>query len=273
MSTWEQKIVVIPHFAGDRERNKNLRMTLNHLDIAITHGWRVIVVEMGSYTDIKEFNVEHIVSRDMFVKSKAWNMAFKYVLNEMLGQTNKDFDKVLMCLLDNDILFHDTDFLTESDPLRGKRYAHPFNRIYDTDMVEVWDIEKYGVCALENIKWDNLRKGLRCYGGASLCRLGDIVRIGGFDEKFVKWGHEDDLFHYAMLRLVKFENYTRFDQGIVHLVHPIKNTTTHLISSQFLTQQGYLYERINRLKKPQWEDEFCKNGKYLRYRNFLVDHV
>lgn len=270
---WTKKIVVIPHHAGDNERARNLNIVLKHLrEYAIPHGWAVMVYEMGSCTTIIDCpEAWHIVSRDRWGKAKAWNEAFKTILDAWHPPHDTgDIDKTLVCLLDNDIIFDDPSFFKESDPLRGYRYAHPYKDIYDSDMVDVWDIEKYGFLDTTDVRWNNLRLGSRCYGGASLMSLGDIVRVGGFSEEFGRWGHEDDLFHYCMLRLVGFANYNRHPTGVVHLNHKNLNTRQHLTSKAFLDQQAHLYEMIGLLKDSNWGVEFRRRGKYIRYHERLL---
>ena len=271
---WDFRTIIIPHHSSNTsERSRNLRLVLNHIKPFLQkYQWEVIVYEMGSHTGLRDFPwVSHITDSNRFVKAVAWNRAFKRVLDltamSLCGDdTYTHPDRHLVVLLDNDIVLHDSaEFFEAEDPLQGKKYVHPYTKIHDTDMVGVWDFEKYDGIPYEP-SWNNARNGRRCYGGFSAMSLGDIVRIGGFCTEFKKWGHEDDIFHYSLLRHVRLENYTRFDRGIIHLNHPNNNTKDHLMSFEYLSQQVRLMElKRELLTNPMWTENRRSAEKFNRY--------
>ena len=55
-------------------------------------------------------------------------------------------------------------------------------------------------------------------GGLNVLRRKDFIKVGGFDERFVGWGGEDDAFAYAMNTLCG--PFIRLDEDIYHLWHP-----------------------------------------------------
>ena len=148
-----------------------------------------------------------------FNKSKAVNNAAKRATRDIL------------VLLDADI-FCDPDIIRQSIALLEKStWVIPYKRILkvsqeDTSLVlqskASWPIH-FGLTRSEYIE-------APAYVGAlNIIPRKCFEMVGGFDERFVGWGREDDVFSFAVDTLCG--HYLRLEAEIYHLWHPFVGTT------------------------------------------------
>lgn len=71
----------------------------------------------------------------------------------------------------------------------------------------------------ENVPCTSVYGGYDIYGGISLVPRESFEKIGGFDERFVGWGGEDDAFQKSLDAICG--EHARLDTALWHLYHPL----------------------------------------------------
>ncbi|MCA1059074.1 glycosyltransferase [Rossellomorea aquimaris] len=71
---------------------------------------------------------------------------------------------------------------------------------------------------LQHLKTSKRLKGGIRVGGINILRKESFYSVGGFDERFIGWGGEDDAFCSAMNTICG--DFTRLNESVFHLWHP-----------------------------------------------------
>lgn len=253
--------ILIPFYSGDGYREKNLKSLLDYYLEHTPNSTTIIVVEQLSHTDFSDY-INHPqfthVKQPMgniykFNKSSAWNYGMNWVRK---NKVKSEF--VLM--LDADIIIekHFLDQYKLKEELKDFDMVHPFKGICDLQKFETFTFvrnyheEKY------DLNVNLLRSGTRCYGGALFIRVTTFFEVGGFDERFDAWGHEDDVFYYLVRRYVGPFRVKRTVGLIFHLYHPPLNTEEYI--------KGPKYRELAFIKSKVLGQIFRKGSvhKYIR---------
>lgn len=147
-----------------------------------------------------------------FSKAKAVNEAVKKSKGDILVITDAD-------------IFYDPLLLERCiKELESHPWIIPYNEILNihrkstSDLLEVepqWPIPI-------NVETRQRTHGPRLRGGVNIVPRKHFEAVGGFDERFVGWGAEDDAFAATLKHLCG--RYKRMDGTIYHLWHPHNNS-------------------------------------------------
>jgi hypothetical protein len=175
--------------------------------------YKIIVIEESSNKEIdselSSLSCEyyHLHSNDEFSRSKAFNFGFEKAQLE---------DHDIACLLDADIIV-DKHFVRRCFAyVKQKRnvvlpYSHMIYTAHDTSKKIQEDL--FSNCLQEEYPGD-IRKSI---GGVIWINAGTFRSIGGYDERFVGWGSEDNDFWF---RVTAKHRVIRTPHSLFHLWHP-----------------------------------------------------
>lgn len=209
---------------GDEARRRNLDCMLAWY--RQMSGWEIVVVEQDTLPRLD---------------SDAWAPEIKRVFVRNPGPFNKNWGyNVGVRMARSDVLFFcDADLLLEHAALntaaslcaRRSMAVNPYDRIADLDQAESQDIavgqstpvfERPDASALRGS-----REQLCFCGGAFFMRRGLHHLMGGFDERFVGWGAEDDANSVRMFRVAGSSAVTAVENRCaLHLWHPREELST-----------------------------------------------
>lgn len=172
-------------------------------------------------------------------------------------------------LLDSDIIVenHLLDTHRLKQELLDFDMVHPFDGICDLQKFETFQfLKQYGEGSVE-VRVNMLRSGLRCYGGALYIRTSVYFEVGGFDERFDAWGHEDDVFYYLVRRVVGPFRVKRIHALAYHLYHPPLNTEEYVKGPKY-RELAFIKSRV--LGQIFRKSDIKKYIKMNRIRNGII---
>lgn len=176
---------------GDSERIENVNYVFNSFKNQINDKYILNLFDFSEKIVIK--NSIHIpYPKDYFLKSKKINDVLKF---------NKQLNCDFICLIDSDIFLLDEDFDVLIENLKKLRK----DEFYVSDCYDLYNKE-YVLNGLFNEKKDFISKRSdTTLGGFFIVPYNVINEIGGFDERFIVWGGEDDdmnnrLVKYGLIR-------------------------------------------------------------------------
>ncbi len=188
-------------------------------------GMELIVVEQDSRpriaSAISSPEVKHILVANPGPFNKGWGMN--------VGARSASGPVLIFC--DADILL-DTDRLQSSIRLCSKRVSavDPYDRLVDLSANQTKAIlEQGGTADFDNpaaSHFRNKRQERICFcGGAFLVRNGLFRLVGGFDERYIGWGGDDDAMSLKLQRSTS--DVARIEaRSALHLWHPREESRT-----------------------------------------------
>lgn len=114
----------------------------------------------------------------------------------------------IICFLDSDIFFLEDQYINFSNAIEN------FDKTTFA-VSDVWDIKDNSLLDFDNYKFKNLsfnsklniltgapveKRTIKGLGAFFMIDLNAIVEVGGFDERFIVWGGEDDDLRYRLQR-------------------------------------------------------------------------
>lgn len=236
-------IALIPYRGNDAWRRESVSTVINWVH---SIGLKCAVVGTpDTYTHRADYEIH--VPNTSFQKTVAWNKGIQYLFSQKIVSRES-----AIIMLDSDIL-PETHTIQKALRLLDNPYivaVHPFDEIEDLDKTRTWGINHSTIAfnELEQLYADFLRKGRRCYGGAFIVKAGAFVGSGGFDTNFKGWGHEDDMFYYAMRRKYPCGRVIRIAGLIRHLYHDPQNTPEYVKSETYKANSRHKLNSIMKLK-------------------------
>ena len=185
---------------------------------------------------------------DYFEKSKKINISLNHQVNE-----NCDF----IAYMDSDLFFSEDQYdnlINDINLLNSKKE----NIFLTYNLLDINEKDRELIIDLQNkkINYDKLNElktnyswrhgsGAGTLGGFFIVPISSLKMIGGFDEKFLTWGGEDDeaqqrIKNYSSWRPKNFE-------GPYHLYHP-KNENDKKYHIRVYSDE---YFQINKVEKPR----------------------
>lgn len=196
---------------------------------------------------IFEDSVKIDMNIDYYERSKKINMVINHVLN-------KDCD--FISIMDSDLFFTENQYdklLEDIKRIESKKekifFTYNLLDINEKDREKIINLEDISLKhelieqINQNCSWRH-SYGAGVLGGIFICYLEDLIKMGGFDERFLTWGGEDD---EAQQRIKNFSSWVpKMFEGPYHLYHP-KNENNE---KYYIPVYSDEYFKINKIEKP-----------------------
>jgi hypothetical protein len=200
---------IINHRGIDSFRKRNLELVVSHVRKHFPDVEILIVEQTPSLT------IDAGYDKKIVFEGTAH---FRRCLGFNVGYRNTDAE--ILIFADNDIILSPR-YLTESieHVMRSGGSASPYHSVYD-----LFEVDLNNISFLINNFLPISRPSRSGFyaGGVVILHRGVFEKLGGWDERFVGWGGEDDQFNTKLIKLKvsKFVNQTSF---AYHLPHPKAN--------------------------------------------------
>ncbi|WP_028603911.1 glycosyltransferase family 2 protein [Ottowia thiooxydans] len=240
---------IILTYRGDPSgvRHANLLTVLAFL--AETPEWPVLIVEQDGLPSLggplPHPNCAVLFAYNAGSFNKAWG------LNIGVRRSNAP----VIVFTDADLLIPDMLPRSVEHCLRNTQMVKPYRQVLDLSPETTAHLRAGDQTALQRMPGTASTRQMQgetapLCGGAFAIRRDAFLKLGGWDERFVGWGGEDDAFSYKVqrARLATLE----FDDAIaLHLHHPrSRDRETH--AAQYASNLALL-ERYHRYDQPQLE--------------------
>ncbi|MFF2448550.1 galactosyltransferase-related protein [Neobacillus sp. NPDC058068] len=185
-------------------------------------------------------------------KAKAVNLAAKKATRD------------IFVIADADIVYDPQIILDSIHLLKKVAWVVPFTEIYDIPKYESRKLFKKTPKWPLDVELANCIKANWIYNGFA-GKLNVIPRknfeaVGGFDERFVGWGGEDDAFSHAVNTLCG--HFVNYRARIFHLWHPSSHYGTnpnseanHKLLNRYISASGNKYETVKLVKEREGYQE------------------
>jgi len=225
--------IIIPHYAGDKTRNRNLEYILTYYH-QINPEAQIIVAEQKTNSVVPGF-VDHIYieNEHPFSRSLGFNEGVRHA------------DGDVFLLVDNDCIVNE-DLLREF--VSGTQYAYldmviPFAYLYDLSEEET----KAGI--VKDVIGGGEKRDRQSFGGATLITKTAYRKVGGFDPQFFGWGMEDNAFYEKCRVLLTV--YRAEDFRLYHLNHTREGSVETLKKTEEYRANCLEYIKIKHFTKEE----------------------
>jgi glycosyltransferase involved in cell wall biosynthesis len=243
------KFTFIIGYRHKKDRLDNLKKTLEWM--YSFNNCEIIIVEQDIHSKIKEFNflVKHIFvkSNQPYNRSWAFNIGTRYANTDILVFTDSDL------IIDKENLLKSFDSLSEYDVIS------PYDKVIDLTKSEsnlnidnIFKINKEGRGELDNQK-------INLCGGMVIFKKSAINQIGGWSERFMSWGGEDD---YQSLKVNTFLKSKELNGVCYHLYHQKQKIDSELYSNNL-----QLLAKLKEYTKQDLTNEILKTTKIYGRKN------
>jgi len=188
------------------ERLNNLKTVLEWIN-GFT-GVEVIVVEQDKHSKIREFNLKckHIFLKSKMPFNKSWgfNVGMKYSNSNVI------------IFGDSDLVMAPEKFIESINLLSQYEMVSPYNSVIDlTTQESSLPITRLSTIDRPGRGETDIQKVPLC-GGICIFRKSAVEKIGGWDQKFIGWGGEDD---FQSIKVKNFLTWTESSGKCYHLYH------------------------------------------------------
>lgn len=188
------------------DRLKNLRKTLDWVNSF--SNVEVLLIEQDKHSKIKELNLK---CKHIFIKSEMpYNRSWAFNVGLKYSQSN------IIVFGDSDLIMKPDDFIKGLKSLENYDMISPYHSVIDLTPDEsnlnfnnIIEINRPGRGETDNQK-------INISGGISMFRKDAIIRIAGWDERFISWGGEDD---FETFKIEKFLKWIELKSRCYHLWH------------------------------------------------------
>ncbi|MFZ7944747.1 galactosyltransferase-related protein [Neobacillus sp. 19] len=170
--------------------------------------------------------------------------------SKAVNQAVKKATKDILVIADADIVYDPKIILKSIELLKEAAWVVPFTEIYDVPKEATkyliskqpsWPL-RVGVEECNKANW--IYKGFA--GKLNVIPRANFEAVGGFDERFIGWGGEDDAFSHAVNTICgKFVN---IEAKVFHLWHPTAYTDSNLnnqkLLNRYLSASGNKYDML-----------------------------
>lgn len=233
------KFTFIIGYRHKKDRFINLKRTLDWVNSF--SGVELILVEQDKHTKIGHLNLN---CKHIFVKSdQPYNRSWGF--NVGLKNSNSD----IIVFGDSDIIMDPHKFIEALKMIKDYDMVSPYTSVIDLDPKEstlplpnILKIKKKG------------RSGINPCGGIAIFRKEAAFNIGGWFEKFIDWGGEDD---HMFMKTKHFLNWKELEGSCYHLYHQrvvpdqklYKNTLSILQKTSKMTKEQLKRQIDNTVNK------------------------
>lgn len=237
---------IINHKSNSKERSSNLNFVCKWIKNKFKD-LELIVVEQTPSIKIDDLTLNYIDKLISFENKSQ----FKRSLGFNIGYKNCNLDSEIFIFGDNDIIFSSESFFeclkfTEST----KGTASPYKEILNLERGCEKNIHPDKEIIFDYIN-ENIRGGYA--GGVIFVHKKSFEKVGGWDERFIGWGGEDNHFEEKLKNLnvpmFSFEKYPAY-----HLYHEVSDNSTN----PFYENNLKLFNEIKSLSSKETKS-FCHN--------------
>lgn len=237
------------------DRLQNLKRVLDW--VAGFRGVEIILVEQDKKPRIQNIPLrgvkyQFIKTETPFNKALAFNVGLKY------ATTN------IIVFGDSDIIMDPQDFANGINLLKDFECVSPYNKVIDLKPEEVnWQLDQMKTIDRPGRGETDIQKICLC-GGIIIFRKDAIYRIGGWDERFIGWGAEDD---YQSDKTKKLLTWFEHPSRCYHLFHQPERPDMRFYQRNLqIYQQGLQMSKEDLVKHINMSLQ--KIGMKNRYDNF-----
>jgi predicted glycosyltransferase involved in capsule biosynthesis len=244
----------IINYRHNIERLNNLRRTLEWINSF--SGAEVIVVEQDKHSKLKDVKLpaRHIfIKSDMpFNRSWGFNVGMKYANSDILVFT------------DCDLIMNPDKFIEAVRKTKDYEVVSPYSSVVDLtqqetnmDLGSMLNINRPGRGETDN-------QAINICGGMIIFRRDAIYKIGGWHEKFIGWGGEDD---FQTIKVKTFLTWHENDARCYHLYH-----SRQAPDMKWYQKNLHLLQTLSSMSKEEIQKlinvEVPKSGLKNKYDNF-----
>lgn len=188
------------------DRISNLRRVLDWINGF--NAVEVLLIEQDTHSKIKHLNLK---AKHIFVKSNMpYNRSWSFNIATKYSQAP------IIVFGDSDLVMNPDEFIEGLKALQTYDMVSPYYSVVDLtpqesglEFGQLLHIDRPGRGELDNQK-------INISGGIAMFRKDAIRRIGGWDERFLSWGGEDD---FQTLKVKNFLTWTELKYRCYHLYH------------------------------------------------------
>lgn len=241
-------------YRHNTERLNNLRRTLEWVN-SFT-GAEVIVVEQDKKSTLRDIKLpcRHIFLKSNMPFNKSWgfNVGLKY------ANTN------ILIFGDSDLIMDPQEFIKSVKLLDQYEMVNPYNSVIDLNAQESnAGLEQILSIARAGRGETDIQKVPLC-GGICIFRKDAIYKIGGWHEKFIGWGGEDD---FQTIKVKNFLTWHENDAKCYHLYH-----SRPAPDMKWYQKNLHLLQTLSSMTKDELQKlinvEVPKSGLKYKYDNF-----
>lgn len=197
---------------GDGERLENLLFTIKYISQIDLIDEIIIVEQSNSDSVLSKLNLpqkcKHIFLSHSFnwFYNRSWgfNVGYRHSLGDYL------------IFSDNDIFMNLEDLTSSLKDCKNYDAVNPYSKIIDTTSSEAKAIIETGIANVTN---RSSRGGVNFAGGMCMFSRSAFEQIGGWDERFVGWGGEDEALCHKISKILQKDRYKTLDFTSFHLYH------------------------------------------------------
>jgi GT2 family glycosyltransferase len=197
---------IINHQALKQDRNKNLEIVIQHIKLNFPF-FELVVIEQSPSLEFDYKNTDKVLkfkNDGYFLRCHGFN----------IGYRNTDAD--VLVFADNDILLN-PESLNEAieNVIKNKGSASPYNVVYDLKEDDFKTVINFP------LEFKCLNRVSRCgfyAGGVVILHREAFEKLGGWDERFIGWGGEDDQF-YTKIKKLEIPVFVNKSSIAYHLHH------------------------------------------------------
>lgn len=195
------KFTYIIGYRHSNERIFNLKRVLDW--ITRFNGVEVIIVEQDDMPKLSTFSLfgyKYIFTKSEMPYNRSW--AFNVGLRACTTQ--------IVAFGDSDLIMDPNEFIKSLNLMNHYECVSPYSSVVDLDQSESSLSYDKIVSILRAGRGENDNQKINLCGGIVLYRTESIYRIGGWNERFVGWGGEDNYQEYKTKNLLTWvENKAR----------------------------------------------------------------
>jgi len=248
--------VIIPFKNVDNTRKRNLIFTINYYKKHIQNNKRlnIIVVEQDTDTDLSSIkNINHIKLKlySDFSRGICFNIGVKHSIGNNLILSDSDV------LLDTHVFIH-----------IYKHFNYNFFTIpYDQPVIYLTEDETKKIINKHDIDLESAGNQYEYLskGGVGLIDKRLYCKLGGFDEFFIGWGVEDEMFNYIAEHVSAVK---RLNYKLYHLNHKISDKVKKEQSRKKHKKYYYAIKELNNVDLLL----YIKQQQALNFKNNYINN-
>jgi predicted glycosyltransferase involved in capsule biosynthesis len=236
------------------DRLQNLRRVIDWINGF--QGVELIVVEQDKHSKISHLGLK---CKHYFLKSdKPYNKSWAFNYATKMATTN------VIVYADSDLIMNPHELIESLKLLEQYEMVNPYNSVIDLQQNETGQPFEQIMLINRPGRGETDHQKVPICGGICLFRKEAIDKIGGWNERFIGWGAEDD---FVSLKVQNFLNWKQMEAKCYHLFHNRENPDMAGYQKNLQLYNQYKNMSVEDLKKYMMQD-VPKNGMKNKYETF-----